>query len=128
MLRNVSFEIVSMECVTRYFEVILYYKKMGYKVAVWGPIASWHDSKKYTGGPSFGDNLERNKMTRIFNTQLSDLCDNYDVPFLTFFYNMVDDEGLTKPEYLDDWEGSHIHLNQTAKTEILNIFKEKELI
>jgi len=116
------------ECVDRYFRVILYYKELGYSVMAWGPIASWHDSKPYTGGPSFGTCLERNRVTKLFNERLEMRCDQYGIDFITLFYKMVDNDKLTIPSLLDDWEGSHIHLNQTAMPLILEQFKQKDLI
>jgi hypothetical protein len=41
---------------------------------------------------------------------------------------MVDSENITIPEYLDNWEGSHMHLSQTSMPLILEAFKEKNLI
>lgn len=116
------------ECVNRYFEVIKHYKEQGYNVAVFGPIASWHPSKQYTGGPSFGTCEERNIVTSRFNNYLKNFCSDNDIEFTTIFYDMIDLKFITKPEYLDDWEGSHIHLLQKAMPLILNEFKRKNLI
>ena len=127
-LRQVAVEELVNECVDRYFRVVLYYRELGYKTTAWGPIASWHDSKPYMGGPSFGTCLERNKATEMFNKRLEVRCNQYSVDFVTIFYKMIDDDGITIPSYLDDWEGCHIHLNQTSMPLILEQFKEKELI
>jgi hypothetical protein len=116
------------ECVDRYFQVLMYYKSYGYSVMAWGPIASWHDSKKYTGGPSFGTCLERNTATKQFNEYLEELCNKESIGFVTIFHNMVDENNITIPEYLDNWEGSHMHLSQTSMPLILQAFKEKNLI
>lgn len=116
------------ECVDRYFDVVLLYKNKGINIGVWGPIASWHESKKYTGGPSFGTCLERNNVTKEFNRYLEELCNNNNVHFVTIFHKMVDENNITNPYYLDNWEGSHMHLSQTSMELIIESFKDKNLI
>ena len=116
------------ECVDRYFSVLLRYKEANIKVIAWGPIASWHESKQYTGGPSFGTCLERNIVTEEFNRYLEELCNQNNIEFVTIFYKMIDENKITKPEYLDNWEGSHMHLSQTSMPLILESFSEKNLI
>lgn len=127
-LQNISILEIIKECVDRYFKVLLKYKESGVQVIVWGPIASWHDSKQYTGGPSFGTCLERNIVTEQFNIYLEQLCNKNKIKFITLFYKMIDENKITKPEYLDCWEGSHIHLSQTAMPLIIDLFKENNLI
>lgn len=127
-IQSVNINTLIHECVDRYFRVILYYKELGYKVLAWGPIASWHESKKYTGGPSFGTCLERNEVTKEFNDYLKLRCEQYSIGFVSIFIKMVDEKNITIPEYLDNWEGSHIHLSQTAMPLILKEFKEKNII
>ena len=127
-LQNRGVDEIVKECVDRYFQVLLHYKKLGYDVMAWGPIASWHESKQYTGGPSFGTCLERNIATKEFNRYLEELCNKESIKFVTIFYKMVDSENITIPEYLDNWEGSHMHLSQTSMPLILEAFKEKNLI
>jgi len=101
---------------------------LGYKTLAWGPIASFHPSRPYIGGPSFGTCKERNKATQLFNERLELRCGQYEVGFVTIFDKMVDSDGITILGYLDDWEGSHIHLTQAAMPLILEAFKEKNLI
>jgi len=73
------------ECVSRYIEAISYYKKFGVPIMIWGPIASWSDEKKYTGGPSFGTNQERNWVTFSFNTALQMECFRKSLILFPFF-------------------------------------------
>ena len=70
------------ECVDRYISAVLQVMSWGINVSVWGPIASWHPSKQYTGGPSFGDCLERNNVTKEFNDYAKVLCDTITFHFL----------------------------------------------
>jgi hypothetical protein len=127
-LQNKTMYEIVKECVDKYFNVLLKYKELGVKVIVWGPIASWHESKEYTGGPSFGSCLERNLVTEEFNRYLEEQCNQNQIKFVTIFHKMIDENKITKSEYLDNWEGCHIHLSQTAMQLILKSFSEKNLI
>ena len=127
-IQNKPMKDIVKECVDKYFNVLLRYKNLGVKTIAWGPIASWHDSKVYTGGPSFGTMIERNNTTKEFNRYLEELCIKNDVLFVSIFDKMTDVDNNTIPEYLDNWEGSHMHLSQTAMPLIITSFKQKNLI
>ncbi len=127
-LLNIGISEVVAQCVDRYFNVIKYYKDRGYNMMVWGPIASWHESREYTGGPSFGSCLDRNNVTKEFNRYLKQLCDVNQVVFVSIFDKMVDENNITIPAYLDDWDGCHMHLSQRSMPLILESFKELNLI
>lgn len=116
------------ECVDRYVNAISYYKKYGVKIILWGPIASWSTTKEYTGGPSFGTEQERNWVTFAFNVALQLACVREGFEFVSIFYEMVNDNMTTKPDFLDDWEGSHMHLSQRAMPTIINAFAKRGLI
>ena len=116
------------ECVDRYFQVILYYKELGYNAIAWGPIASHHDARPYLSGPTFGNCLERNLVTEMFNNRLELRCNQYSVGFVTIFPKMIDANKITILGYLDDWTDSHIHLTQAAMPLILESFQEKGII
>ncbi len=127
-LQETSSMFVMDNIIERYFNVVLEYKNRGYNMIVWGPIASWHPYKPYTGGPSFGSCFERNNNTKYFNQKLEALCNKHDVKFVTIFYSMIDEFNLTIPSFLDDWEGSHMHLSQRAMPTIIKRFTDQELI
>jgi len=116
------------ECVDRYVNAISYYKKYGVKIILWGPIASWSATKEYTGGPSFGTEQERNWVTFAFNVALQLACVREGFEFVSIFYEMVNDNMTTKPDFLDDWEGSHMHLSQMAMPTIIKAFAKRGLI
>jgi len=116
------------ECVERYIDAVKYYKKYGIDIIIWGPIASWCDQKEYTGGPSFGTNQERNWVTCAFNTALQIACTKENFQFVTIFYDMITPDMTTNPDFLDDWEGSHMHLSQRSMPTILKAFETRGLI
>jgi hypothetical protein len=41
---------------------------------------------------------------------------------------MVNDDMSTIPDFLDDWEGSHMHLSQRAMPTILKSFEKRGLL
>ncbi len=115
------------ECVERYLKVLMFYKNNKFDVMVWGVIASWGNLKIYTG-PSFGTNIERNEVTKKFNSLLEKKCIENDLKFISIFDKMLNTDLTTKIEYLDDWDGCHIHLNQKSMPLILESFREKKYI
>lgn len=115
------------ECVERYINALSYYKKYGVKIILWGPIATWNDEKKYMG-PSFGTHQERNWVTFAFNVALQFACAREGFDYVTIFYDMVSDDMITFPDFLDDWEDCHIHLSQRSIPTILEAFKKRGLI
>jgi hypothetical protein len=116
------------ECVNRYINALTYYKKYKVPIIVWGPIASWSEEKQYTGGPSYGTNQERNWITFAFNIALQFACLKEGFQFASIFYQMVNDDMTTISNFLDDWEGSHMHLSQRSIPTILKQFKKLGLI
>jgi hypothetical protein len=127
ILQNKSIEKIVNECVLKYIDNIKYYKKYGVNILCWGVIASWNESKPYNG-PSYGTNIERNSVTKIFNNILENACISEKFGYISIFSDMVNTDGSTKEEFLDDWEGSHIHLSQRVMPIILEKFKTVGLI
>lgn len=127
-LQNRPIADLVVECVDRYITSINYYKKYNLPIIIWGPIASWSNEKVYTGGPSFGTNQERNWVTYAFNVALQISCLQNDFEFVTIFYDMINQNMETNPDFLDDWEGSHMHLSQRAMPTILKAFEKRGLI
>jgi hypothetical protein len=115
------------ECVERYINALSYYKKYGVQLIVWGPIASWNENNPYMG-PSFGTNKERNMVGFAFNIALEYACIKEGFKFISIFYDMLNEDGTTKEEFLDDWEESHMHLSQRSMPTILEKFKIKGLV
>lgn len=98
------------ECVIKYFQTILelrdWAKGRNFKIAVWGPIASFPDTIKYDG-PFQGTCLERNHVTRLFTNLLRALCEATEIPFGSIFEAMLLPDGTTNPSYITDSIHSH---------------------
>jgi hypothetical protein len=127
-LQSKNINAIIEDCVDRYIDSILYYKKYNIKLLIWGVIASWNELKPYMGGPTYGTNSERNLITQKFNNLLQNKCSLIDVKYIDIFQEMLNDDYTTKIEYLDDWDGSHIHLSQSAMPLIIHKFKKEGFI
>tara|TARA_B100000900_G_scaffold416277_1_gene450952 strand:+ start:30077 stop:30718 length:642 start_codon:yes stop_codon:yes gene_type:complete len=112
-LQNKSVEFLVEECVDRYISTINKvspYRRI--RKGVFAPIASWSEMKPYDG-PSFGTNLERNKVTEAFNNYLEKKCTENNLVFVSIFEDMLNEDGTTNEIFLDDF-GTGIHLNQKS--------------
>jgi hypothetical protein len=110
-LQNKPIEEIVKICVDRYFDFVLEVKEKGFNVMIWGAVASALDTVvEDKGFPRFGTNKERNKTASIFNKELFSLCLKKDIPFISIFNNLVDEEGVTIEDYYMD----QIHLSQRA--------------
>ena len=115
------------ECVDRYISTIKKVKPIRkIRKGVFAPIASWSDDKPYDG-PSFGSNLERNSLTKMFNQYLEKKCLENNIKFISIFEEMLNMDGSTNASYLDDF-GTGIHLNQESMHLILKKLRENRLI
>tara|TARA_B100001057_G_C22853779_1_gene951977 strand:+ start:1452 stop:2099 length:648 start_codon:yes stop_codon:yes gene_type:complete len=109
-LQNRDVEHLVKECVERYIESLDGIKlRKNINKVVWGPIASWSIEKPYDG-PSYGTNLERNYLTRVFNGYLKEKCLEKNIIFVSIFEKMLNSDGTTNSYFLDDL-GAGIHLN-----------------
>ena len=126
-LQNKDVGLLTKECVVRYVEAIKLVKpKRKIQKAIFGPIASWSLDKPYDG-PSYGTNLERNFVTKVFNQELEILCEENDIKFISIFESLLNKDGTTNSIYLDDM-GAGIHLSQKAMPLIIKEMKLKSLL
>jgi lysophospholipase L1-like esterase len=101
---------VACDCAERYFKVLLLVKEMGHKPIAYNVIPSARKNKPKTGFPTYGNCLERNNITRLFNAHLNKLCAEQDIPFIDTFDQFVNKRGLTLSRFYMD----RIHLSQKA--------------
>jgi len=127
-IQNKPIEELVEECVERYLSSVKYFKdNYPNQIIFWGPIASWCDKKQYSG-PSYGTNQERNIVTKLFNDLLQRRCQEIGYDFVSIFYDMLNNDLTTNVDFLEDWQGAHIHLSQRAMPLTLNKFYDKKLI
>ena len=92
------------ECVDRFFESMVALKNKNYNVIGWGghpSTTSGHDTTPHS--PVYGDCLYRNKITRQWVKHLGDLCGAHNIPFVSLVHDLIDEDGLTKMEYFQDY-------------------------
>ena len=65
---------------------------------------------------------------RLFNNHLQSQVKVDNIPFVTIYYDMLNIDGTTNVELLDDWQDCHIHLNQKTMPLIIDKFKNEGLI
>jgi len=92
------------ECVERFFEAVLDLKRSGQAVAVAGThptTTEGHD--EHPDHPHWGDCALRNGVCAEWNKQLAALCDAEDIPFVSIYDRLVDENNITKMEYFVDY-------------------------
>lgn len=115
--------------VHRYFSFIIELRLLGFMPIVWAPIASSAMPGNKPGNrqmitcdgvnfPLHGSPALRNRITKLFNTTLRNLCQQQGIPFLSVFDQMLTSEGLTKPELLPDG----YHLDEQSWPEASRLF------
>jgi hypothetical protein len=110
-LQKRDIESVVAECVRRYTSVAAELKDMGYEIILWGVPASSSDNSPQTKEfPTYGNCINRNRATMIFNKFLADWCAANEAKFISIFDELIDDRGQTKTDIYAD----QIHLSQKA--------------
>lgn len=117
-----SIEKVTIECVDRFFESLIDLKRKNYNVIAWGShpsTAGGHDENP--SSPVFGSCLTRNLIGKCWNNRLHDLCVQFEIPFVSIFDDLVDENYLTKMQYYIDY----CHLDSDKIKNILESKFEK---
>jgi len=109
--RKADIDLIVKECVDRYFYVVMEVKNMGFVMSVFAPMASTlAGSIVEDDYAAYGTCEERNKITKIFNSYLEELCAKENIPVVSLFDYLVDENNLTRTRYYSD----RIHLSQIA--------------
>ena len=112
-LRKISVENVVDDILEHYYTLLTKLKDRGYEVWCWGPIATQQDSNEQDElFPHYGSERERNKASEYFNDALKSWCDANGVGFMSIFKAMIDENYMTKVEYLS---ADGCHLGQRAR-------------
>lgn len=112
-IRNIEYNEVVSECISRYSQLLKHYKQQGYDVGVWGVVASGLDNGvQGNGALSYKTATERNIITYYFNQHLETHCEQLNVRYKSIFehlqYNFE-----TIPTY--HYDNIHIMCNKTAQ-------------
>ena len=90
-------------------------------IYVWGPIPSQKDGSPINPDfPYFGTEKERNIATEYFNVRLHHLCLKNGFQFFSIFKYLIDENYMTKKEFIADG----CHLSQRAWAFALKEFKK----
>ncbi|MBU2513334.1 SGNH/GDSL hydrolase family protein [bacterium] len=113
------------EVVERYFLAIKEVQELGFNTLVWNVIPSApSDINERIHVPSqylfHGTSRERNDITGQFNRSLTLLCQEYNIPFISIFDQLINREGTVRRDYYCD----EIHLGQTAMPLVLKQFND----
>lgn len=100
-------EEVIKECVDRYFSVFRHYQSQGYELLAWNVIPSSTAIMDFEVYPAYGTCQDRNKVARVFNGYLKELCDSHGMRLVSIFDRLVGTEDITDMSYYMD----HIHLS-----------------
>ncbi|MCI9377186.1 MAG: hypothetical protein HFI06_01370 [Eubacterium sp.] len=110
--QNKDYKQIVDDILTEYIRFLVSLSDQGYQIYCWGPIASQTQSCPLDPMfPRNGSEMERNQATAYFNLQLSALCQEHGIVFLSIFNNMITDEYQTLEQYLS---ADRCHLSQRA--------------
>lgn len=120
------------ECVSRYHRSILDLKNKGFNVAVAGAQPSLSDesilkrmSEKERQYNIAGTAAVRNQICKHWDLFHQSLCDENDIPFVSIFNNLIDENGKTKEDMFSDF----IHLSHDKTIKYwLECFKKLNMI
>ncbi|MGB0184501.1 MAG: hypothetical protein ACPF9Q_03635 [Opitutales bacterium] len=125
-----AWELVAQKCAERYLRAAKLVCDEGHHLIIYNSIPSARKDEPNAQYPTYGDCMERNRMTKLFNGCLKSYCRSQKIPFVDTFDSLVDCQGLTRSDYYMD----PIHLSQKALgltmkalSEVVPGFKFKKL-
>ena len=97
----------SLECVKNYTKTISELILSGYKLVIYGPVASSINGVVIDKYSSYGSCIERNMATNRFNELMKTECEKLKIHFVSIFEEMINEKYETLPNFLMD----DIHLS-----------------
>ena len=125
--QNKSDEIMVNECVDRLFSCYDDLINKGYKVFCVGthPTTTKEHDMSSMDSPIYGNVERRNNICVLWNDRLKYLSDKKNIPFVSIYDKLVDENNITKMEYFQDY----CHLNSFKVFNfILDELKNKKII
>lgn len=107
-----SVEDITSDAIENYMCFAEWLVQKGFKIGCWAAIASIKCAAQEDGDfPVYGTEIERNRVTRIFNQQLERECRLRGFLFCSIFEELLDDQMETRSEYISL---DNCHLSQRA--------------
>lgn len=106
--QGITYEESCKLCTVKYHEFLNYFKNDGYKIIIMGATPSGpHNDRNGDNSLSYKTPIERNEITKIFNSQVKDICNTEG-----FIYRDVNDR-VIKGEYPYEtyFDRVSVHLN-----------------
>jgi len=101
--QNRTPEDITQECVNRFFECVLELRKTN-EVIGWGGHPCTNGTKiQNPENELSGTEFIRNKYYKLWNDLMKEKCDKNGVPFVTILRHLINSDGSTNTEYLDDF-------------------------
>jgi len=128
--QNRSIDSITLEVVDRFWEAIIFLKDKGFNVAVFGCVAGYVVPEGGPGPPwpHVGTLVQRNNATRLLNDSIEDLCKMNNIPFVSVFEEMLEEDGITtKIKYLD-MDAGCVHITTRMLSIVLWKFRDIGLI
>ena len=110
-------EDVTKECITKITKCYEEIESKGYNIIVFATHPTTieeHDLRK-ADRPIYGSCKRRNNICCIWNQELEQVCKDKGWKFISIYKHLVDENGLTKMEYFEDY----CHLNATKTVPFL---------
>jgi hypothetical protein len=121
---NLSIDEVVNECVDRFTQVFIELINKGWRCIAWGPCASTWETF-HPELPIHGDMVHRNIITKKFNDKLYENAKSINIPFLSMFPKLINENNETIREYYMDM----LHLKSIKMIDIIiEEFKKANLI
>ena len=93
-------------------QLLEFRSKYDIKVYCWAPPPSQNESLSFNKEfPTYGTEIERNKVTLIFEEILAEKCEEFSFTFLSITKMLIDEEYRTKKNFISD---DSCHLSQKA--------------
>jgi hypothetical protein len=97
---------VTTDCVDRFFRCFKILKDENYNLIAFATHPTTtepHDMSDPTNKPIYSSCIRRNNICILWNRRLKELCDNEDIPFISIYEKLVDENNITKMEYFEDY-------------------------
>ena len=121
--QGISIERNIEQIIENYLHFLKYLVNNNLNIVVYAPIPSQPDNINIDSMfPRFGTQLERNKITKIFNQKLKEKCIANNYKFVSLFENLINEDFTTKQEFLN--KNDFVHLGNNAYPMIENMCRE----